>query len=205
MPRRKQRPSQPASLSPSSRQVARAGCWVEVVLELLELTLDPRDGRAVVVLEHRETGRVLPVWMDDRDASSVANAARGLSTPQPGPHDLLYTALVALGAEVGHAALRSVAGGVVRAELCLLYADERVLLEARASDAIAVALRAGAPILAAEELLDQVDARVREAEARLLPAHRTAAAEPVLQSTAERWNQLLEHLSREPLGPTPQA
>lgn len=173
---------------------------MEVRLELVELTLDPRDGRAVIVLEHRPSGRAFPIWLDERDAAALARAATQRPSDRPDAQELAFAVALTLGAEVRHAALTRVIGGVVQAELCLAHGDEVVCLDARPSDAIAVALRAGAPILVDEELLEQVAARVREAEARVLPQGR-AGAEPALQSPAERWNILLEHLSRERVGP----
>lgn len=178
---------------------------MEVRLELVELTLDPRDGRGVIVLEHRPSGRAFPVWVDERDAAAIARATAGRATSRPDTQELLYAVALALGAEVRHAALTRVIGGVVHAELCLVHGDELFALDARPSDAIAVALRAGAPILVDDDLLEQVAARVREAEARVLPPSGAAAAEPALQSTAERWNILLEHLSGEHIGPPSEA
>ena len=178
---------------------------MEVQLELVDLTLDPRDGRAVVVLEHRASGRIFPLWVDEREAAALARASTAKATPRPDPQELLFAVILALGAGVQRVNIARVTGGVVHAELRLLHGDEVVALDARPSDAIAVALRSGAPIVVEEDLLDQVSARVREAEARALPASRGTGAERLVQSPAERWNILLEHLSREPVGPTRKA
>lgn len=168
---------------------------MHVPLTVANLSLDPRDGAAVLLLEHAATGRVFPLWLDDRQAATVARAADGQRTPRPESADLMHGIVRALGGAVRQAVITGVVGGVVQAEIVLGYADEESVLDARPSDAIALALLEGAPLLVEDGLLEQVAARVREAEARVAPDRDYAAAEPVYQSAAERWNALIGHLS----------
>ncbi len=167
---------------------------MQVPLRVSMVQLDPRDGRAVLLFVHEASGRVFPLWIGDQEAASVVRALEGATSPRPDAHDLMANIVRGLGAQVQSVELTGVVGGVVVAEVVLCGADEPILIEARPSDAVALALRAQCPILVEEELLEQVAARVREAEARVGPARGSSAAEPVMQSAAERWNQLLEHL-----------
>lgn len=169
-------------------------------MEVAALSLDPRDGRAVLVLVHEPTGRLFPLWLDDRDAASIARAHAGKRAVPPDSHELTAAIVDVVGCSVEHATLVGITGGVVRARLGLVFGDERVSLEARASDAVSLALRAKAALLVDEALLEQVAARVREAQARVSPSS-GAAAEQVFQTQGERWNQLLDHLSSAPEGP----
>lgn len=173
---------------------------MHVALEVSQLSLDPRDGRAVLLLSHAPSQRVFPLWLDDKDAASVARACADKHALPPDSQDLLSSIIDIVGCRVEHVALVGVTGGVVRARIALSYGDDVTRLDARASDAIALAVRGHAPILVEDELLEQVSARVREAEARVSHPHATAA-EPVAQTAGERWNQLLEHLSTGPEGP----
>lgn len=100
----------------------------------------------------------------------------------------------ALGARIDHVELTGVVDRVVTAVVVLGDAEGSVQLNARASDAIAVALHMHAPIVVHDELLSQVAVRVADAEART-GSRSATAAEPVQLSQAERWNQLLAHLS----------
>jgi bifunctional DNase/RNase len=155
----------------------------------------------VLVLEHRDSERAFPIWLHDADAAAVARALDGRGAVSPDAHTLTFGVVAAVGARVEHAMLTGVVGGVVQARVMLRYGDETVGLDARSSDAIALAVRARAPILVGDALLDQVAARVREAEARLLPATRSDAAESVEMTPGERWNQLLQHLGGDGDGP----
>jgi bifunctional DNase/RNase len=176
------------------------GWPVQVSLSLTEFALDPRDGRAIVVLSHDETERVFPIWLEDRDAAAIARAAEGRPPARPDAQDLAFGVTLAVGARVVAARLTGVVKGVVCACVEIEHGDEPLLLEARPSDAIALALKGSAPILVDDELLERVAERVREAEARVRPDG-AGVDESVFQTPGERWNQLLEHLSDAPRGP----
>jgi hypothetical protein len=167
----------------------------QVQLQVVSVTLDPRDGRAVVLLVHEATGRVFPLWVGDEEAAAVARALAGRGhTASTDTHGLLAATVKALGATVEHVEITGVISSVVTASVALGDADGVQTLPARPSDAVALAVCLGAPILVHDELLAQVAARVADAEART-GSRNPAAAEPVQLSQAERWNQLLAHLS----------
>lgn len=169
-----------------------------VPLRVAGVTLDPRDGRAVVVLFDDESGRAFPLWVADDDAAAIARAIAGRGqSSSTDTHGLLWASVRSLGAAVEHVELNGALHGVVTAAVTLSDASGPLTLAARASDAIALSLRAGAPILVHEELLAQVASRLADAEARTA-GHGPAAAEPVQMTPAERWNALLAHLSTLP-------
>lgn len=162
------------------------------MLHVSAVSLDPRDGRPVVLLIHGATGRVFPLWVGDDEAAAVSRALRG--GPTTDAQGLLAAAVHSLGASVEHVEITGIIDRVVTATIALGDAHGTITLPARPSDAVALALRANAPIFVHEVLLAQVASRVADAEART--GSRTAsAAEPVPLSQAERWNQLLAHLS----------
>lgn len=165
------------------------------------VTLDPRDGRAVVLLVHDappRAPRVFPVWLGDDEAASIARALSARPgepvKSAPDTQSLLVATVCALGARIDHVELTGVVDRVVTAVVVLSDAEGSVQLPARASDAIAVALHMHAPIVVHDDLLSQVAVRVADAEART-GSRSAMAAEPVQLSQAERWNQLLAHLS----------
>ncbi len=139
--------------------------------------------------------RVFPLWVSDDEAAAVARAVQGRGhSSSTDTHGLLAATVRALGATVERVEFTGLVSSVVTASVVLGDADGPMSLPARPSDAVALALRSGAAILVPEELLAHVAARVADAEARTGPRN-AAAAEPVYMSQAERWNQLLAHLS----------
>ncbi len=165
-----------------------------VALRILSFELDPRDGRVVLLLAHDVSRRVFPLWLGDDDAAIIARSI-GALPPIPDSAQLLSAALQVLGASIDHVEITSVAGGVVSAVVVLADARELVSIAARASDAIAVAIRLGAQVLIADALLAKVAQDVAEAEARV---HAPVAAQPVVLTQAERWSTLLQHLNKTP-------
>lgn len=169
-----------------------------VPLRVAGVTLDPRDGRAVVVLVHEPSGRAFPLWVADDDAAAIARAlSGGGQSSSTDTHGLLWATVRSLGAAVEHVELNGALHSVVTAAVTLADAEGPLVLAARASDALALALRSGSPILVHDELLEQVASRLADAEARTAD-HGPTAAEPVLMTPAERWNTLLAHLSTLP-------
>jgi bifunctional DNase/RNase len=165
-------------------------------VHIATIALDPRDGTAVVVFEHRESGAVFPLWVADEEARTLADIVAGVTTGAHGSEGahLLHGVIGALGGVVREGRITSVTNQVVRAEVRVCHGDEERIFSARATDAIALALRAGAPVVVDSALLDVVAARVREA-CDLVSPTTMAGAEIQAQSTAERWNQLIAHLS----------
>jgi len=179
---------------------------VALSLRITTISLDPRDGCAVIVLEHAESGRQFPLWLGDEDAASVVAALDGRVAAAGATHDLMLGIVSGLGARVAWVSLDSILGGVVQATVALEHTDDPFELQSTAGDAIALAVRASAPILIEPLLLERVSDAVREAEARVQAERRAGGAETVQQSQAERWNQLIHHLATHgPTAGTPEA
>lgn len=165
-----------------------------VQLHVDGVTLDPRDGRAIVVMRSPETSGVFPLWVGDAEAAAIARCLHCRSAPPSSDtHSLLVAALRALGARVEHVELTGVVAGVVVAEVSIADAAGSSAMSARASDALVLAMEFGAPILIHQGLLAQIAARVVDAEERT--ASRAALAQAPSLTHAERWSQLLAQLS----------
>jgi hypothetical protein len=174
---------------------------VKVPVVVAGLELDPRDGRAVVLLVHEASARVFPLWVTDEQAGSIARSLRGVGPKLASGGELVVGLLDALGARIEEVHLSAVQGGVVQAALVVRDAARRVMLSARAGDAVGLALVHRAVVLVPEDLLMRIAVRVAEAEAktkRKAASTGGGSAEPVPLSPAERWSQLLAHLSSRP-------
>jgi bifunctional DNase/RNase len=168
--------------------------FVLVSLRVAAIELDPRDGRPVLLLIHESTERCFPLWLGDDEAHAIARSI-GRAPAATDAVDVIRSAIAVLGGVVSQVEITGALHRVVTAAIVVTDATGPVSIPSRASDAVALALRVGAPILVPEELLAQVAARVSDAETRT-QSRPPASAEHVQLSQAERWNALLAHLSR---------
>jgi len=117
--------------------------------------MDPATQAPIVVLKD-ETGTVtLPIWIGITEATSIASAIKQIAMARPLTHDLFYDLLLQLGITVQRIVITELKESTYFAELILGQGDKVIVLDARPSDAIAMALRAAAPIYVAQQVLDQ--------------------------------------------------
>lgn len=131
----------------------------DVPLTVLGVRVDlPAQNHALLLLTPAGD-RVVPVWVGAAEATAVALVLDDVTPPRPLTHDLLLSAVRALGGTVACARLTGTDGEAVLGELVL--ADGTVL-DARPSDAVAVALRAEAPVVAPPAVVDELGVPVEE-------------------------------------------
>jgi uncharacterized protein len=107
------------------------------------------------VLEHPDAERVLPIWIGPQEATSILVASEGQEVPRPLSHDLMKTLLDILDAHVERVAVTRIDEGTFYAEITLLTPMGRRTIDARPSDAIALAVRADAEIWVADPVLSE--------------------------------------------------
>ncbi len=140
------------------------------------LVMDPATQAPIVVLKD-ETGTVtLPIWIGITEATSIASAIKQLAMARPLTHDLFYDLLQQLGITVQRIVITELKESTYFAELVLGQGDKVFLLDARPSDAIAMALRASAPIYVSQQVLEQ--ARIAFASQGQTPPSQTPEGEP---------------------------
>ena len=106
----------------------------------------------LVLLRELDGGRYLPIWIGAVEASAIAYAQQGTVTARPLTHELMQRIVEALGDELSEVQIIDVREGIFYANLIFASGSE---VEARPSDSIALALRSGARILCAEDVLDE--------------------------------------------------
>jgi bifunctional DNase/RNase len=103
-----------------------------------------------------ETGQItLPIWIGIAEATSIASAIKQVTMARPLTHDLMYDLLLDLGVTVQRVVITELKDSTYFAELVLGQGDRALILDSRPSDAIALALRAAAPIYVAQKVLEQ--------------------------------------------------
>ena len=129
---------------------------VEVIVS--RLGLDSGSNSFVVILQEKNGDRILPIWIGKAEAESIAAHLDGVQRERPMTHDLVRSLVMALGGELQRVKITRVQDGTFFAEMHLLRDDVTQVVDARPSDSIAIAVRFGAPIFAAEELLAEYEA-----------------------------------------------
>jgi len=126
---------------------------VEMVVESVRVHM--LSSRHVVILKETDRERYLPIWIGPWEASAIAMKLQGLTPDRPLTHDLFTAALEALDARVDRVVIAALAEETFHARLFLEQAGRVVEVDARPSDALALAVRAGGRIFALESVLDQ--------------------------------------------------
>ena len=124
------------------------------------LTLDPVTNAPIVILKADGGTRLLPIWIGLFEANAIALVMEQITTARPMTHDLLKNLVELLDARVERAVVDNLKENTFYASVYLLTGGEERRLDARPSDAIALALRAGAPIFVTRDVLS----RSREVE-----------------------------------------
>lgn len=122
------------------------------------LGIDSTTNSFVVILQERDGERILPIWIGRPEAESIAAQLNGVPRERPMTHDLARALIAALGGTLQSVRVTRVEEGTFYAQMHLARGDEQVVVDARPSDSIAIALRFDAPILASEELLAEYEA-----------------------------------------------
>lgn len=129
-----------------------------VHVRIASLALDPRSNQPVIVLKPLDDepghGRLLPIWIGHPEATAILLAIEGVETPRPMTHDLLRGVVESLDAYLERVEITRVEEGTFYAALVLRGEERTRVVDARPSDSIALAVRTGAPIFVAEEVLD---------------------------------------------------
>lgn len=126
-----------------------------IEMKVESLTLDPFTNMPLLVLKGSE-GQTLPLWVGTKEATAIAAELEAIPLDRPMTHDLLKTILGLCAVTVDHVEVHDLRGGTFFATLFLHKADgSRLTVDARPSDAIALALRTRAPIFVAKKVVDK--------------------------------------------------
>jgi bifunctional DNase/RNase len=107
-----------------------------------------------VILKDKDGDRVLPIWVGIFEANAIALQIENVATPRPMTHDLLRNIIADLDGQVDRVVVCDLKDNTFYAVIHLTVRGERVAIDARPSDAIALALRTRSPILVEENVID---------------------------------------------------
>jgi bifunctional DNase/RNase len=126
-----------------------------IPMSIKGLMLDPVSNSPIVVLKDEQDKFFLPIWVGIFEANAIALQLENISTPRPMTHDLLRNMIGELDAQVTRVVINDLRDSTFFAQIRLITGGKTLEVDARPSDAIALALRTEAPIFVAQSVLDQ--------------------------------------------------
>src|SRR5688500_8666946 len=127
---------------------------------LIEMTIkglmvDPITNMPIIILRDKDGHRVLPIWVGVAEANAIALQIENVTTPRPMTHDLLRNVIGDLDAAIEKVVVADLRDNTFYALIYLSVKGESVAVDARPSDAIALALRAKAPIYVEDRVIEE--------------------------------------------------
>src|SRR3970040_2058629 len=116
----------------------------------------------VVILKEKESAHYLPIWIGPAEADAIAVRLQEVAVARPLTHDLLRSILDALGASIEYVLVNDLANDTFFARIMLNVDGKSMEIDSRPSDAIALAVRAQAPIFADESVLEKAGVRLEQ-------------------------------------------
>lgn len=156
-----------------------------VEMKIFGLAVDEETKAPVLILKDADEGRTLPIWIGNMEAMSITVALNEVELPRPLSHDLILTLVEQLGAALRDVEVHTLDKGTYHAMIRLKTPDGELRVDSRPSDAIAVAVRAGVPILVDEQVLEEA------AVSGELFSHISGTPE-LKNAEAKQWTEVLE-------------
>jgi len=136
-----------------------------VQLEISGLTNDPVAETPILILSRKDGEGFLPIWIGLCEANAIALKLEAVTTPRPMTHDLLLSILEGDGSRLERVVIKTIQDNVFQAELRIRRSDGSTWdADARPSDAVAIALRAGVPVFATPSVLHQAQLALPQSE-----------------------------------------
>lgn len=126
---------------------------IEVVIDSIRVSL--MSQHRIVVLRDTNSDRYLPIWIGPYEADAITVELQEVPPPRPLTHDLLKSIIRELGGRVVHILISELRNDIYYARVVIEQNGKQLEIDSRSSDAIALAVRAKAPIFIAEQVMDK--------------------------------------------------
>jgi len=159
-----------------------------IQMKVTGLTIDPFTSMPIIILKDLEEKCALPIWIGLIEASAIATELEQIRLTRPMTHDLLKNILDAMDVKVERVLVHDLADNTFYAKVEMIHQGKKIEMDARPSDAIAIALRMKSPIYVAKKVIDK---------SRKIDLSKEGTDE---QSRKQKWTEILENLSPEDFG-----
>jgi len=162
-----------------------AGKFIQ--MKVTGLTIDPFTSMPIIILKDLEEKYALPIWIGLIEASAIATELENIKLARPMTHDLIKSILETVNVHLEKVEVHDLSDNTFYSRILLNSQGEDLLIDARPSDAIAMALRAQAPIYVAKKVIDK--------------SRKIDLAEEGDDTTRkQKWTEILENLSPDDFG-----
>ena len=145
---------------------------IEVTIDSIRVSLMSKD--RIIVLKDTHEDRYLPIWIGPFEADAITAELQDIQQQRPLTHDLLRSVIEEMGGQIVHILVNDLRNDVFYARILIDFNGERLEVDSRPSDAIAVAIRAKAPIFVSELVMErasiQPESSVEHEEETEMPA-----------------------------------
>ena len=152
------------------------------------LTIDPFTNSPIMILKDVASDKAVPIWIGLLEATAIASELENIKFSRPMTHDLLKNIMELMETQVSKVEVCDLRDNTYFALIYLARGSNEVTIDARPSDAIAIALRTKAPIFVAEEVIQ----KARRVD--------LSAKEAITSDDAKKWTEILESLDPEDFG-----
>lgn len=159
-----------------------------VKMSVSGLTIDPYTNSPIMILKEEQGERSIPIWIGLLEATAIASELENVKFARPMTHDLLRNLVDTFGVKIEKVEVCDLKENTFYALIHIIGEDLKLKMDARPSDAIALALRADAPIFVHEQVFEK-SARVD-----------MGGKEAIKDDEAKKWTEILEGLSPEDFG-----
>jgi bifunctional DNase/RNase len=166
---------------------------IEVNIDSVRVSL--MSQHRVIVLKEIDAERYLPIWIGPFEADAITIELQGVQVARPLTHDLLKAVILKMGATVSHILVSDLRNDTFYARIVMDVNGHQVDIDSRPSDAIALAVRVGAPIFVAESVMDA---------ASIVPEEEVVQESPTSQEEEEKlsvFRDFVDSLDLDNLGP----
>jgi len=125
-----------------------------VEMKVEGLTLDPLTNMPIIILKDPSSDKALPIWVGYFEANAIALEIEKINTPRPMTHDLIKNMISSLQAQVKHVLVNDLKDNTFFAVISVVQNGNNITIDARPSDAIALALRTESPIFVEEKVIE---------------------------------------------------
>jgi uncharacterized protein len=134
-----------------------AGVYMWIQMNVNTVLFDSKNSSYIVVLKDETGKNILPIWIGAAEGNSIALAMSNMKAGRPLTHDLIISIFDRLEIEIARVVVSDLIDNTFYASLYLLHNNKEFHIDSRPSDAIAIAIRVGAPIFVQDEVLAKQD------------------------------------------------